>query len=89
MGEKYYKSYFDSLPIGGQTGTLKRMFDTVGNGQIFAKTGTLNKVKTLAGYMKTNTGKTLVFSLLINNYAGSVDQVKTKMEQILEPALSL
>ncbi|MCB4234911.1 D-alanyl-D-alanine carboxypeptidase [Kaistella anthropi] len=47
MNEKYYKTYFESLPIGGQTGTLKRMFLGNGNGQIFAKTGTLNKVKTL------------------------------------------
>lgn len=89
MNEKYYKTFQESLPIGGQTGTLKRMFNTVGNGQVFAKTGTLNKVKTLAGYMKTNSGKTLVFSLLINNYAGSVDQVKNRMEQILEPTLNL
>ena len=89
MTEKYYKTYFDSLPIGGQSGTLKKMFYGEGNGQIFAKTGTLNKVKTLAGYMKTNTGRTLVFSLLINNYAGSVDQVKSRMEQILQPALNL
>jgi D-alanyl-D-alanine carboxypeptidase/D-alanyl-D-alanine-endopeptidase (penicillin-binding protein 4) len=89
MNEKYYRAYFDSLPIGGQTGTLKKMFNTEGNGQVFAKTGTLNKVKTLAGYMKTNSGKTFVFSLLINNYAGSVDQVKSKMEQLLQPALSL
>ncbi|MGZ5262176.1 MAG: D-alanyl-D-alanine carboxypeptidase/D-alanyl-D-alanine endopeptidase [Kaistella sp.] len=89
MDEKYYKMYFDSLPIAGQSGTLKSMFSGEGYGQIFAKTGTLNKVKTLAGYMKTNTGKTLVFSLLINNYAGSVDQVKARMERILQPALSL
>ncbi len=26
MKERYYKSYFDSLPIAGQTGTLKKMF---------------------------------------------------------------
>ncbi len=89
MDEKYFKTYFDSLPIAGQTGTLKKTFYGEGNGQIFAKTGTLNKVKTLAGYLKTNSGKTLVFSLLINNYAGSVDQVKSRMEQILQPALSL
>ena len=89
MDEKYYKTFLDTLPIGGQTGTLKKMFNIGGNGQIFAKTGTLNKVKTLAGYMKTNTGKTLVFSLLINNYSGSVTQVKSKMESLLEPALNL
>lgn len=89
MDEKYYKTYFNSLPVGGQSGTLKKMFNGLGNGQVFAKTGTLNRVKTLAGYMKTNTGKTLVFSLLVNNYSGSVDMVKKRMEKILEPALDL
>ncbi|ACU07253.1 D-alanyl-D-alanine carboxypeptidase [Flavobacteriaceae bacterium 3519-10] len=89
MDEKYFKTYFESLPVAGQSGTLKNTFTGEGNGQIFAKTGTLNKVKTLAGYLKTNTGKTLVFSLLINNYGGSVDQVKVRMEQILKPALQL
>ncbi len=89
MNQKYYKTYFDSLPIAGQTGTLKRMFIGEGNGQIFAKTGTLNKVKALTGYMKTNTGKTLVFSILVNNYSGSVDMVKNRIEKILQPALDL
>ena len=89
MDQKYYRSYLTSLPIGGQSGTLKRMFNAGGNGQVFAKTGTLNKVKTLAGYLKTNSGKTLVFSLMVNNYSGSVDMVKKRMEKILEPALDL
>ncbi|MBM7420938.1 MULTISPECIES: D-alanyl-D-alanine carboxypeptidase/D-alanyl-D-alanine-endopeptidase [Chryseobacterium] len=89
MDEKFYKTYFNSLPIGGQSGTLKGMFVGEGNGQVFAKTGTLNKVKTLAGYLKTNSGRTLVFSLMVNNYAGSVGQVKSKMETILKPALDL
>jgi len=89
MDEKYYQTYLSSLPIGGQSGTLKRMFLGTGNGQVFAKTGTLNKVKTLAGYLKTNSGRTLVFSLMVNNYAGSVDMVKKRMEKILEPALDL
>ncbi|MCA6065660.1 D-alanyl-D-alanine carboxypeptidase/D-alanyl-D-alanine-endopeptidase [Chryseobacterium sp. RG1] len=89
MNEKYYGTYLTSLPIGGQSGTLKRMFNITGNGQVFAKTGTLNKVKTLAGYIKTNSGRTLVFSLLVNNYAGSVDMVKKRMEKIIEPTLEL
>ncbi|MEC5394383.1 D-alanyl-D-alanine carboxypeptidase/D-alanyl-D-alanine-endopeptidase [Bergeyella sp. RCAD1439] len=89
MKESYYKDFFNSLPVAGQTGTLKKMFFGEGYGQIFAKTGTLNKVKTLAGYIKTRSGKTLTFSLLINNYAGSVDQVKKRMEELLEPAVNL
>lgn len=90
MHESYFKDYFESLPVAGQSGTLRRMFlygDA--NGQIFAKTGTLNKVKALAGYIKTKTGKTLTFSLLVNNYAGSVADVKKKMEELLIPTLEL
>ena len=88
--EKHFDAYFKSLPIAGQTGTLKSMFiNSESNGQVFAKTGTLNKVKTLAGYVKTKSGKLLTFSLLINNYNGSVAQVKQKMETILAPMIEL
>lgn len=88
--EKHFYSYFKSLPIAGQTGTLKSMFQNSDSyGQVFAKTGTLNKVKTLAGYVKTKSGKLLAFSLLINNYNGSVDQIKQKMEAIISPIVDL
>lgn len=89
MKSPYYKEYFESLPIAGQSGTLKSMFLVNSNGQIFAKTGTLNGVKTLAGYIKTRSNKTLVFSLLINKFSGSVAQVKARMEQLLDPTLDL
>lgn len=89
MSEPYYKDFFESLPVAGQSGTLKKMFFGNAYGQIFAKTGTLNKVKTLAGYIKTRSGRTLAFSLLINNYSGSVDQVKARMEELLNPTLEL
>ncbi|MGS0747088.1 hypothetical protein [Halpernia sp. GG3] len=43
----------------------------------------------MAGFIKTKSGRTLTFSLLVNNYAGSVAQVKQKMEQLLTPTLDL
>lgn len=89
MKESHYQDFLESLPTAGQSGTLKKSFMGNSYGQIFAKTGTLNKVKTLAGYLKTRSGKMLAFSLMINNYSGSVDQVKRKMEQILDPAIDL
>ena len=89
MKSPYYKEYMESLPIAGQTGTLKHMFLVNSNGQIFAKTGTLNHVKCLAGYIKTRSNRTLAFSLLINNYTGSAAQVKDRMEQLLDPTLDL
>lgn len=90
MNQKHFNTYFDSLPIAGQSGTLKSMFKTSdANGNIFAKTGTLNKVKTLAGYIKTKKGETYTFSLLINNFAGSVSALKQKMEKLLNATLDL
>lgn len=87
LNAPYYKDFHDSLPIAGQTGTLKKMFFGNSYGQIFAKTGTLSRVKTLAGYVKTRSGRTLTFSLLVNNYSGSVDQVKQRMEELLDPVV--
>lgn len=90
MTEPFFNSYLKSLPIAGQSGTLKKTYNySMLYGNLHAKTGTLNRVKTLAGYIKTRSGKMLPFSLLINNYSGSVDQVKSRMEQILQPALDL
>ena len=89
MSKSHYNEYLRSLPIGGQSGTLKNSFKGDGYGRIFAKTGTLNRVKCLAGYIKTRSGRVLAFSLLINNYEGSVQQVKSKMEQLVEPAVNL
>lgn len=94
MKEKYFEEYFRSLPIGGETGTLRGSFknESFVGGRVFAKTGTLYskvKVKTLAGFVKTNSGRTLAFSLMVNHYNGSVAQVKDRMERILEPVLNL
>ena len=89
MLDENFALYYESLPLAGQTGTLKSMCKGNCYGMVKAKTGTLNKVKTLAGYITTSTGKKCTFSLLINNYNGSVDQVKKRMESLLGPAVSL
>lgn len=90
ISSKYFTSFFTSLPIGGEDGTLKKMFnESEASGRVFAKTGTLNKVKALTGFIKTDSGNNLVFSILVNGYAGSVAQVKSKMEDLLEPVLKL
>ncbi len=83
----YFHSFYDSLPIGGIDGTLRNSFkNSVHNGSIHAKTGTLNskvRTKTLAGYITLQNGEQLCFSLLINHYTGSVANIKLKMEKLL------
>ena len=50
----------------------------------FLKQETLNGVKML-GYIKTRDKNFLSFSLLINGYLGSVDQIKAEWNNCLEP----
>ena len=56
-----------SLPVACQVGTLEHEFcDTIGAGKVFAKTGTLDHVKTLAGYTTDAKGRWVTFAILTN-----------------------
>jgi serine-type D-Ala-D-Ala carboxypeptidase/endopeptidase (penicillin-binding protein 4) len=56
-----------SLPIAGQTGTLRgRMRGTAAAGRCAAKTGTLIGVSALSGYCATTGGRTIAFSFIEN-----------------------
>jgi D-alanyl-D-alanine carboxypeptidase/D-alanyl-D-alanine-endopeptidase (penicillin-binding protein 4) len=56
-----------SLPVACRVGTLKHEFcDTIGAGKVFAKTGTLDHVKTLAGYTTDAKGRWVTFAILTN-----------------------
>ena len=56
----------DSLPVAGRDGTLGgRLRSTAG--RIQAKTGTLTYNNSLSGYVVTDDGETLAFSIICNN----------------------
>jgi D-alanyl-D-alanine carboxypeptidase/D-alanyl-D-alanine-endopeptidase (penicillin-binding protein 4) len=62
-----------SLPVSGRTGTLRyRLSDKGMAGRVRAKTGTLDGVSALSGYVTTNSGRTVAFSVIANNYNHSV-----------------
>ncbi len=64
-----YRLFYDSLPIAGVDGTLKnRMNKTPAENNCRAKTGSLSNVRTLSGYVTTQDGEPLAFSLLMNHY---------------------
>lgn len=55
----------EALPVGGRTGTLrKRMLSVPSTGKVRAKTGTLNGINTLAGFVDTTQGSTLTFAFM-------------------------
>lgn len=64
----YFPAYFKSLPVSGIDGTLAhRLSDEEVKGRIHAKTGAVEHVNTLSGYMDLPLGKRLVFSIMTNN----------------------
>jgi D-alanyl-D-alanine carboxypeptidase/D-alanyl-D-alanine-endopeptidase (penicillin-binding protein 4) len=58
-----------TFPIAGVDGTLANRFKgTALEGHLFAKTGTLGEGNTLSGYLTAASGRTLVFSILVNDH---------------------
>ncbi|MCX6269331.1 MAG: D-alanyl-D-alanine carboxypeptidase [Bacteroidetes bacterium] len=80
----YFQVFYESLPLAGLTGTLhKAMKGSAAEGRIHAKTGTIGKVKSFAGYVSTVTGRKLIFSLIVNNFDCRVKLMKKKLEAVM------
>lgn len=78
-----FQVFYDALPIAGVDGTVRtRMVGTAAANNIHAKTGTLEFVRSLSGYVTTAAGEKLVFSLLSNHYAGPVGDVTRLQDQV-------
>ena len=61
--------YIKSLSVAGHNGTLRTRRFGDGRAVVRAKTGTLNGVSSLAGYIVTKKGRVLAFSILQNGVA--------------------
>ncbi|MEO6682099.1 MAG: D-alanyl-D-alanine carboxypeptidase [Ginsengibacter sp.] len=70
------------LPTGG-TGTLANYYQS-DSGKIFAKTGTLNGVVALSGFLYTKKNKLLVFSIIVNHHNSSATTIRQGIEQFVK-----
>lgn len=66
----------------GGSGTLSARYKNL-EGKIYAKTGTLSNNLALSGYVITNKGKTLIFSMLVGNHTAAGVDIRNAMEQFL------
>lgn len=79
-----YTDFYNSLPIGGQTGSLKSMFrGTVAAGNVRAKSGTIKRVRSFTGYANSKSGQQLTFCIIANNFSGSGGAIRRKMEKLM------
>ena len=74
-----------SLPVGGRDGTLQsRMSSPLLDRRVQAKTGTINNVRALSGYVETELGERLAFSMIANNFTAPNAEVDAVMDRALE-----
>ena len=80
----HFRLFHDALPVAGVDGTIRgRMRDTPAQANVHAKTGTLNMVRSLSGYVTTADGRPLLFSLLANHFTAPTRDVDALHEAIV------
>lgn len=81
---RYYSAFYESLPVAGESGTIARMFKgTTAQGNLRAKSGSVNNVRAYAGYVNSKSDRELAFAILVNNYNCSGSQMRKKLEKVM------
>jgi D-alanyl-D-alanine carboxypeptidase/D-alanyl-D-alanine-endopeptidase (penicillin-binding protein 4) len=73
--------YINTLAVAGGDGTLQERMKHL---RVFGKTGTLNGVDALSGYVITASGQVVVFSFLVNNFTISRSEVRDWEDSIVQ-----
>jgi D-alanyl-D-alanine carboxypeptidase/D-alanyl-D-alanine-endopeptidase (penicillin-binding protein 4) len=83
--QSWGRAWRDTLPVAGVDGTLIGRFkNSPLKGKVWAKTGGLNEVNALSGYLTASSGKVLAFSILVNGHRpGSAAEVQA-IDRIVE-----
>lgn len=80
---KNYQLFLASLPIAGKSGTISSLCkNQAGEGRIYAKSGTISKIKSYAGYVFSTSGKKIAFAITINNYTCTNLELRKQLEVI-------
>lgn len=81
---RHAQAWRDSLTIGGIDGTLANRFKgTAAAGNMRGKTGTIDQVSALSGYVTTAAGEELVLSIVVNGVAGESRTRTTLIDDIV------
>ncbi len=80
---KYSTIFYNTLPQAGLQGTLKNVAkNKPAQGVMRAKSGTMRRVKSYAGYVDSKSGKRLAFAIIVNQHTCSNKELVTAMEDI-------
>ena len=82
--EKLRGPFLAALPVSAYDGTLSsRMRNTPLAGRVQAKTGTISNMRALSGFLTTNSGERIVFSIIANHFTAPTAEVDAVAEKLL------
>jgi D-alanyl-D-alanine carboxypeptidase/D-alanyl-D-alanine-endopeptidase (penicillin-binding protein 4) len=82
--QPWFAEWKASLPVGGVDGTLAGRFTKAPlRGHVFAKTGTLGEARALSGYLDCASGRTVIFSIMVDNHAPHSRADEDAMDKIV------
>lgn len=68
--QPWFTAWRSTLPIAGVDGSLASRFTKPPlTGHVFAKTGTLGEARALSGYLECRSGRTVIFSVMVDTHA--------------------
>ncbi len=80
---KQYENFKSTLPIAGKSGTLRGVCrGQTAQGRLYAKSGTMSRIKSYAGYVESTSGKKIAFALIVNNDNLSNHYLVKRMETV-------
>ncbi|MCH8567845.1 MAG: D-alanyl-D-alanine carboxypeptidase/D-alanyl-D-alanine-endopeptidase [Balneolales bacterium] len=81
---EYAEAYKESLALAGYHGTMQNRFlRSPAMGSVYAKSGFIAGVRTLSGYITSESGNRYTYSFLTNNFITRVAQVDQVHEQFI------
>lgn len=81
-------AYIATLPVAGRDGTLKERFKRSDlRGRVFAKTGFIDTVSALSGYLKAKDGRFYAFSILMNGLPRKTNSRAKELQEAIVKAI--
>jgi D-alanyl-D-alanine carboxypeptidase/D-alanyl-D-alanine-endopeptidase (penicillin-binding protein 4) len=82
--QPWFAQWKASLPDAGENGSLSHRFPGPPvKGHIFAKTGTLGEARALSGYLDAVSGRTVIFSVMVDDHTPATSADHATMDKIV------
>ena len=82
---KFGESFISGMAVAGKSGTIKSYkCSSDGKIKVQAKTGSMTRVRSLAGYITNVRNEKIVFCIIINNYDAKSPQIRTVIDNFIK-----